>query len=80
MVSSQFKGSTIITIAHRLESVMGSDRVLVVDKGACVEFGPPSKLAAQGGTFAGLLEAERHASSSSSIGLEKRVLGQKRAQ
>ncbi|KAJ2614043.1 hypothetical protein EV177_002244 [Coemansia sp. RSA 1804] len=81
MVNSQFKGSTIITIAHRLESVMGSDRVLVVDKGVCVEFGPPSKLAAQGGTFASLLEAERQArSSSSSTGLEKRVLGQKRAQ
>ncbi|KAJ2665129.1 hypothetical protein IWW48_000396 [Coemansia sp. RSA 1200] len=79
MVSSQFKGSTIITIAHRLESVMGCDRVLVVDKGMCVEFGPPRKLAAQGGTFANLLEAERHASSSN-IGLEEHVVGQKRAQ
>ncbi|SPO06956.1 probable YBT1 - Vacuolar, `full-size` ABC protein transporting bile acids [Cephalotrichum gorgonifer] len=36
--------STIITIAHRLQTIVDYDRVLVLDKGRVVEFGHPYEL------------------------------------
>lgn len=35
---------TVITIAHRLNTVMDSDRVLVLDAGTVVEFDHPHSL------------------------------------
>lgn len=37
-IRSEFKDKTILTIAHRLETIMDSDRVLVLDKGEVAEF------------------------------------------
>jgi ATP-binding cassette subfamily C (CFTR/MRP) protein 1 len=45
LMNSAFKDSTVITIAHRLNTVMGGDRVLVLDKGQMLEYDEPSKLA-----------------------------------
>ncbi len=47
-------GRTAVVIAHRLSTVMGSDRVLVVDGGRIVEDGSPADLVARGGRFADL--------------------------
>jgi len=41
---------TTITIAHRIKTIMGSDNVLVMDRGAAAEFGPPAALAADPST------------------------------
>lgn len=43
-VKSKFADSTVLTIAHRLLTVMDSDRVLVMDKGKVVEFDSPGEL------------------------------------
>ncbi|XP_060519081.1 ATP-binding cassette sub-family C member 4-like isoform X2 [Cylas formicarius] len=39
-----FQDCTVITIAHRLNTIMDSDRVLVMDAGQAVEFAPPHEL------------------------------------
>nr|QJQ50001.1 ABC transporter family C protein ABCC2 [Ostrinia furnacalis] len=40
-IRQQFTDCTVITIAHRLVTIMDSDRVLVMDKGQAVEFDYP---------------------------------------
>ncbi|KAJ2516903.1 hypothetical protein H4217_004290 [Coemansia sp. RSA 1939] len=54
---SEFKDSTVLTIAHRLETIMNSNRIIVMDKGRVVEFGPPKDLIDQGGYFSELVKA-----------------------
>jgi ABC-type multidrug transport system fused ATPase/permease subunit len=44
MVRKNFKDKTVLTIAHRLNTIMDYSRVLVLDKGKVVEFDTPSKL------------------------------------
>lgn len=49
--------STIITIAHRLQTVVDYDKVLVLDKGEVVEYGHPYDLIKkEGGSFRGMCE------------------------
>lgn len=43
-VRSAFADCTVLTIAHRLHSILACDRVLVLDQGSLAEFGPPAKL------------------------------------
>merc|ERR1712176_1011415 len=38
------KGVTVITVAHRLDTVLGYDKILVLDAGVPVEMGPPNAL------------------------------------
>ena len=53
----------MLTIAHRLHTIMGSDRILVLEAGAVREFGPPGELLrTPGSAFRGLVEeSARHA-------------------
>lgn len=46
-----FKEATVITIAHRINTVIDSDRVLVMEDGKVVELGEPRELLAQKGVF-----------------------------
>jgi ATP-binding cassette, subfamily C (CFTR/MRP), member 1 len=54
--SPLFANRTIITVAHRLNTIMDSDRVVVLDKGEVVEYDSPAELLKQdGGVFQGLV-------------------------
>ncbi len=46
------KGRTVIMIAHRLSTVVGADRIIVLDKGQVAEQGTHEELAAAGGLYA----------------------------
>ncbi|XP_042490578.1 ABC transporter C family member 3-like [Macadamia integrifolia] len=43
-LKQQFSGSTVITIAHRLTSILDIDMVLLLDNGVVVEYDSPTKL------------------------------------
>lgn len=44
MIKQDFKDSTIITIAHRLNTIINYDRIMVFDDGKLVEFDRPKTL------------------------------------
>ena len=45
------RGRTTLTLAHRLSSVIGSDRILVMDQGRVIEQGSHEELAARRGAY-----------------------------
>jgi len=58
MLRTRFADTTIITIAHRLNTIMDYDFILVIDKGKAVEFGPPlSLLTTENGLFTELVNS-----------------------
>ncbi|KAG5922873.1 hypothetical protein E4U42_005186 [Claviceps africana] len=54
--SPLFASRTIITVAHRLNTILDSDRVVVLDQGQVVEFDTPSALFKKQGVFYGLMK------------------------
>ncbi|KXX78551.1 Metal resistance protein YCF1 [Madurella mycetomatis] len=51
-----FANRTIITVAHRINTIMDSDRVVVLEKGEVVEFDTPRELLKKRGVFWGLVK------------------------
>ncbi|KAF9165613.1 Canalicular multispecific organic anion transporter 2 [Actinomortierella ambigua] len=50
-IRTEFKDRTILTIAHRIKTVMDYDKILVLEKGRVVEFAPPSTLLSDDSTI-----------------------------
>jgi len=50
-MKSVFKDRTIITIAHRINTIIDSDRIVVLDHGKVGEFDSPAALMQTGGLF-----------------------------
>jgi ATP-binding cassette, subfamily B, bacterial len=52
------RGRTVIAIAHRLSTLRGFDRIVVLHEGRIVEDGPPEQLMRRAGAYRGLIERE----------------------
>ncbi|GAX24232.1 hypothetical protein FisN_4Lu593 [Fistulifera solaris] len=58
MLRTRFNDTTLLTIAHRLHTIMDYDTVLVMDNGRVAQFGPPKELLMdKNGIFASLVES-----------------------
>ena len=43
-IRDEFSESSILTVAHRLNTILDADRILVIDQGQLAEFGSPAEL------------------------------------
>ncbi|KAG2074771.1 ABC protein [Suillus decipiens] len=56
-IQTEFRGRTLLCIAHRLRTIISYDRILVLDAGLVAEFDTPSNLfKIEGGLFRGMCE------------------------
>ncbi|KAI9348731.1 P-loop containing nucleoside triphosphate hydrolase protein [Zopfochytrium polystomum] len=57
-IRSEFRDVTVLTIAHRIRTILDSDRILVMDAGRVAEFDAPARLREDPGSlFAKLVES-----------------------
>lgn len=57
VMRTEFADATCITVAHRLNTIMDSDLILVMSDGKAEEFDTPSNLLKRGGMFRELVKA-----------------------
>ncbi|XP_040848249.1 ATP-binding cassette sub-family C member 2 [Ochotona curzoniae] len=50
-IRSEFSHCTVITIAHRLHTIMDSDKIMVLENGNIIEYGSPEELLDNQGPF-----------------------------
>ncbi len=55
-VSKSFRGATILAVAHRLDTVIDYDKILVLGKGRVLEYGSPYELIMIGGAFCRMVD------------------------
>ncbi|KAF9349026.1 hypothetical protein BGX26_012627 [Mortierella sp. AD094] len=55
-IRKEFKDRTILTIAHRIKTIMDSDKILVLEKGQVQEYDAPTVLLGKRGLFYSLAE------------------------
>ena len=58
-ISTLITGKTVVVIAHRLRTVMGADKIVVLDNGRLIEEGTSDELIARRGLFARLYNIQR---------------------
>lgn len=57
MLRTKFSDTTLLTVAHRLNTIIDFDLVIVMNEGKAVEIGSPKELLDQNGVFAELVDA-----------------------
>jgi len=56
VIATEFNEMTLIIVAHRLQTIMTADKILVLDAGKVVEFDTPQALLAKEGAFKALVD------------------------
>lgn len=51
LLRRQFSHHTIIAVAHRLDTILDFDKVVVMNQGSLVEYGEPHRLLEQQGSW-----------------------------
>ena len=64
------RGKTVIMIAHRLATLQGADKIIVLKDGVVAEEGSHQALVSLGGIYAGLHKAQVDADASGTVGKE----------
>jgi ATP-binding cassette, subfamily C (CFTR/MRP), member 1 len=62
-IRTEFDGSTMLVIAHRINTIIDSDYILVLDHGQVAEFAPPQELLANPASAFALLVADSQSTS-----------------
>jgi ABC-type multidrug transport system fused ATPase/permease subunit len=60
VMREEFQQSTVITVAHRINTIMDSTHILVMSDGRASEFDTPKKLLERGGMFRDLVQAAQN--------------------
>ena len=61
MIKTEFADRTVLTIAHRLNTIMWMDRVMVLERGNLVEFDSPAALMSNpAGVFRSMVDEHEH--------------------
>lgn len=55
-IATGFRGKTLLCIAHRLRTIIGYDRICVMDAGRIAELDTPAELWKKGGIFRGMCD------------------------
>ena len=55
MIKNEFNSTTVITIAHRLNTIINYDKILVLDNGEVQEYDTPLNLVKNEASFLGKL-------------------------
>jgi len=55
-IATEFNDTTLIIVAHRLQTIMACDKILVLDSGKLVEFDSPKALLTRDGVFKSLVD------------------------
>ena len=61
-ISNLVKDKTVLMIAHRMRTVAGADRIVVLEDGTVAEQGSPAELMERGGVYRRMSELQRRAS------------------
>lgn len=58
MLMSHYQSQTVLTIAHRIETIIDYDKVIVMEKGKVAEIGSPQELLQdESGLFTKMVDA-----------------------
>jgi ATP-binding cassette subfamily B protein len=70
------KGRTTVVVAHRLQTIVGADRIYMIDEGRAVESGSHAELMARGGKYRAFFRMQfAAAENGSDFALQKSVSG-----
>ncbi|XP_011877743.1 PREDICTED: multidrug resistance-associated protein 4-like [Vollenhovia emeryi] len=74
-IRNEFKECTVITVAHRLNTIIDSDRIIVMENGSIVEFGCPYELLREkpSGYFSQMLQKTGNQMAENLLGLARKA-------